>query len=106
MLDQGFERLVRGRDHPNVNLDGLRLAERMHFARLEKAQELHLKVEADLADLVEEERPAFVGANHPQEAVDGAGERAPAVPEQVAVQHVARHGGADEHAEVLAGARR
>ena len=41
-----------------------------------------------------------------QEVVDGAGERTPAVTEQMAVQHVARHRRAHENPEALARTRR
>ena len=66
----------------------------MHFARLEEAQQLGLHVEPDLADLVEEQRAAGGTADDAREGLLRAGERAAAVAEQLAVEHVARHGGA------------
>ena len=69
---------------------GLRLADRVHLAGLEEAQQLGLDVEAGVADFVEEERAAGGGADDALEVLDGAGEGAAAVAEQLRVQHVAR----------------
>ena len=78
----------------------------MDLAGLEEAQQLDLLVEAHLTDLVEEERSALVGADDSGKVVDGAGECAAAVPEEVALEHVAGNGGTDEHGEWLLRARR
>ena len=56
--DQLLEVGVGGGDDANVDVDRAWLAERVDFAGLEKAQQLGLDVERDLADLVEEERAA------------------------------------------------
>ena len=93
-----IERLVGGGNDPDVDLDRVGVAERVRLAGLEEAQQLGLQVGADLADLVEEERAAFVGADDAEEAVDGAGEGAAAVAEEMAVERLARDGGADETA--------
>ena len=76
----------------------------MDLAGLEEAEQLGLEVGADLGDLVEEQRAAVVGADDAGEVVDGAGEGAAAVAEQVAVERLARDGGADEGGERLLGA--
>ena len=62
--DELFEVGVGRGDDADVDLDGLRLAERVDFVGLEEAQQLRLDVEADLGDLVEEERAAGGGADH------------------------------------------
>ena len=85
---------------------GLRVAERLDLARLEEAQELRLDVEAEVADLVEVERAAGGGADDAGEVGGGAGERAPAVAEQLAVDQVARDGRAVERHERAVGPRR
>ena len=71
---------------------------------LEEAQQLGLDVEVDVGDLVEEERAAGRGADDAGERRVGAGERALAVAEQLAFEHVARHGGAVEREERAVGA--
>ena len=68
----------------------LRLADRMHFARLEKAQQLGLDLEAGVADLVEEEGAAGGGADDALEVLGGAGEGAAAMAEELRVEHVLR----------------
>ena len=56
--DQRVEVGVGGGDDADVDAMGPGLAERMDLARLEEAQQLGLHVEADVADLVEEQRAA------------------------------------------------
>ena len=58
---------VGGGDDAHVDRDGSCAAEPAHHARLERAQQLRLQLERQLADLVEEERAA-VGA------LEGAGD--------------------------------
>src|SRR5262249_42491371 len=61
----------------------LRGAERGERLLLEHAEELHLKVERQLADLVEEERPAGGGGEPAHARLGGAGERALHVAEEL-----------------------
>ena len=49
---------VRGGDEPHVDADRLDAADALELALLQRAQELHLHLDRDLADLVEEERAA------------------------------------------------
>ena len=56
--DQAFDAGVGRGDDADVDLDRLRLAERVDLVRLEEAQQLRLHLGADLADLVEEQRAA------------------------------------------------
>ena len=85
-------------------LIGLGFAERVDLALLEEAEQLGLEVEADVADLVEEERAAVGGADDAGERVVGAGEGALAMAEELALEHVARDGGAVEGDEGPVGA--
>ena len=106
VADQGFEVGVGGGDDADVDAGGLRLADRMDLAGLEKAQQLGLDVEAGVADLVEEQRAAGGGADDALEVLDGAGEGAAAVAEQLRVEHVLRRRGAVEGQEGRRGAGR
>ena len=76
-----------------------RLAERQDFSRLEEPQQLGLEVEAELADLVEEQRALARRADDAGVVAVGAGEGAAAVAEQLAFEHLARHGRAVERDE-------
>src|SRR6185436_16005131 len=53
-----LEVAVGGRNHANVDRDSLIAADAFHLAAFERAQQLWLKLERKLADLVEEDRPA------------------------------------------------
>ena len=79
---------VRGRDHAHVHHEGLVAPDARHLVRLQHAQELDLQLGRHLRDLVEEERPAVraleVALVHPV----GAGEAAPLVAEQLALDEV------------------
>ena len=103
--DQRLEVGVGGGDDAHVDLDRLRLAEAVHFVRLEEAEQLGLQVEADLGDLVEEQRAAGGGADDAVERRFGAGEGPLAVAEQLALEHLARDRGAVEGDERLGRAR-
>ena len=54
-----FDVLVGRGNHAHIRANRLRAAEPLEFARLEHAQQLDLRREVDLADLVEEQRAAF-----------------------------------------------
>ena len=106
LRDQLVEIGVGGRHDPHVDGDRRRLAERMHVARLEEAEQLGLHVHADLADFVEEQRAAGGAADDAGKRVVGAGEGAAPVAEELAVEHLARHRRAVEGQEDLLGPRR
>src|SRR5262245_43964853 len=69
---------------------------------LQHAQQLGLHLQADVADLVEEERPPVGGLEPADLVADGAGEGALDVPEQLALQEPGRQGGAVDLDEGLA----
>ena len=90
---------VRRAHDADVHVLGRRRAEREDLARLEDAQELRLRVERHVADLVEEERPAVGELDEPGLVAVGAGERAAAVAEELALEEVVRDGGAVDRLE-------
>src|SRR5574337_2165675 len=55
----GLEIAMGGTDHPHVDLDGRVVPDAPDLLLLERAVELHLGLERQLADLVEEDRPAL-----------------------------------------------
>ncbi len=57
-VDHRGERLVRGGDDANVDIDRLARADRQDLPAFQRAQELHLKRELEVTDLVEKQRPA------------------------------------------------
>ena len=67
-----------------------RLADRQHLALFEKAQQLGLDVERQVADFVEEQRAADRRAEHAGLVGDRAGEAAAAMAEQLAVGELPR----------------
>jgi len=103
-LDGQLEVRVGGDDDTDVHGEWRAVAERTDFARLEEAQQFGLQFEAELADLVEEERAAARRADDAGTVAVGAGERAAPVAEQLALQHLAGDGGAVEGDERSVGA--
>ena len=101
--DHLFEVGVGGRDHADVHLDRVRLAKRLNLVVVEEPEQLRLDFEV-LSDLVQEERAAGRRADHAGERRVGAGEGAPAVAEQLALEHVSRHRAAVEGLERTIGA--
>ena len=77
-------------DDPDVDLDRLDAAKAHELALLDDAQQLGLRLERDVADLVEEDRPLVGELEQPLLRVDGAGESALDVAEQVRLEQVGR----------------
>jgi hypothetical protein len=88
-------------------LRGLDAAHALELALLQHAQQLHLHLERDLADLVEEQRAAVGQLEAPGLGLHGAGEGAALVAEQLRLHQVLGDGRAVDLDErlVLAGAR-
>ena len=79
---------VRGRDQPDVDLDGARTAQPFEFVLLQYTQDLRLGIGAHVADLVQEQRAPvglFEAANP---LLVGAGERPLLVAEEFRFQQV------------------
>ena len=76
---------MRRRDDACVDVDAAIGADGEDLLALDRAEQLGLERERELADLVEEERAAGGRAEEPLASLIGAGERAALVPEQVAL---------------------
>ena len=87
-----------------LTLTGLLGADRIDLAFLQRAQQLHLRVERQFADFVEEQRAAIGFLELADALVDGAGEGALLVAEQDAFDEIFRDGAAVDGDERLAGA--
>ena len=85
---------------------GLAVADADDDPLLQRAQELHLEVERQLADLVEEERPLVGDLELARPRRDGAGERPLHVAEQLALDEVLGDGAAVDDDERRRGAVR
>src|SRR5205823_5076772 len=92
--DHLFEVPVRGCDYPDVDSFGARAAETLELPLLEHPQQLRLQLERDVADLVEEERPAVGQLETADPLRDGPGESAALVAEELALEQARRDGGA------------
>ena len=77
-------------DDPHVHLDVLDAAKPHELAFLDHAQQLGLRLERDVADLVEEDAALVGELEQPLLRVDGAGEGALHVTEQVRLEQVGR----------------
>ena len=85
---------IGGRDDPHVHPLRALGAEPLQLAGLERAEQLGLGFGAEIADLVEEQRPLVRQLEPAEPALGGAGERAPLVPEHLGLDEVPRDGGA------------
>ena len=85
-LDQFFEVLVGGGDAAEVHVDDLVAANAGDFALLQHPQQIGLRLEGDVADLIEENRSAFGDFELAFLAVLRAGERAFFVTEEFALE--------------------
>src|SRR5437016_3313637 len=86
LLHHPKEVAVRRGDEADVDLDRLRTADPLELLLLQDAQQLRLELERDLADLVEEQRAAVGHLEAADLLGDGAGEGAPLVPEELALE--------------------
>ena len=87
-LDELDHVAVRRRDQAEVDLDALLRADGIDLAFLKRTQQLDLRIERELADLVEEERAAVGLLELTDALVDGAGERALLMAEENALDEV------------------
>ena len=89
-----LEHAVGRGDDADVDLLGLAVADAEDDALLQRAQELHLEVQRQLADLVEEERAAVGDLELARARRDGAGEGALHVAEELTLDEVLGDGAA------------
>src|SRR5882724_12254342 len=80
--------------HAHVDAPWPWRSHRLHLARFQRAQQLDLKGEGQVADFVQEERPSIRGPEGARRAGDGAGEGALLVSEQLRLRQLARDGAA------------
>ena len=95
-----------GADDANVDPPRPWRADRLHLARLEGAQELYLKGQGQIADLVEEERAALRRSQGADRALHGAGEGPALVAEQLRLGHLGGDRAAVDGHEGAGGSRR
>ncbi len=89
-LDLRLEIPVGGGDQAHVHAGRLDAAHALELALLERAQQLHLHLHGDLADLVQEEGAAVGQLEAAGLGGDSAGEGAALVAEQLALDQVVR----------------
>src|SRR5439155_732647 len=101
--DAGAQITIRRRQHPDVERDPLVAADALDHALLQDAQQLRLQWIGHVPDLVEEQRAAVGELELAGAVALRAGEGAPGVAEELALQEVGRDGGAVErHEEAVA----
>ena len=86
--------LVRRRDHAHVHADARRPAHRLDHLLLQRAQHLGLRLQAHVADFVEEQGAAGRHLELAAAVGDGAGEGAARVAEQLGLDQLLGDGGA------------
>src|SRR5581483_8815382 len=90
LLHRLLEVVVRRGEEPHVDLDRVVAADALELLLLDRAQELRLRLERHVAHLVEEERPAVRRLELALASGDRARERALLVPEELALDELAR----------------
>ena len=76
LLHEADQILVGRRDQPEVDLDRVLGADGIDLALLQRTQQLHLRIERELADLVKEQRAVTGLLEFPGPLLGSAGERA------------------------------
>ena len=104
-IDLLFELLVGGGDHAAVHADAFERADGFDTLFVEHPQQLGLRTEAHVADLVQEKRAAVGFLNLPGLVFTRPGEGPAPVAEQLAFYQVFRDGGAVDFDERLLGPR-
>jgi hypothetical protein len=94
--DLGAQVLVGGGQDAHVHRDRLAAADALDLARLQRAQQLGLRLRPQVADLVQEERAPAGQLEAAAPPLRRAGEGAPLVAEQLRLHQVARDGRAVE----------
>ncbi len=99
LLCPASERLMRRRHNANVDAHRLVLAYPLQFPALEKTQQLGLKRQWHLANLIQKQRAAVRRFNSSCPALYGASERAARMAEKLGLQQCLRDGGAVQRNE-------
>jgi hypothetical protein len=90
LLDRVLEIAVRGRYHPDVHVDRLRVSDPSDLSFLQSSKELHLQGAGQLTDLVEKECAAVSGLEETLLVAIGTGERALYEPEEFGLEELFR----------------
>jgi len=90
--DERLERLVRRRDHAQVDANRTYASHRHDFGFLQYAQKGGLRGSRQIADFVQEESPSMGGLHEARFLSNGARERSFGVPEQMAFDEFPRNG--------------
>ena len=85
VINRSFQIRVGRRQHAHVYPHRLGLADRLDLRLLEKAHELRMNLEREIADLIEKERSAIGGPYDPGVIRGRSGKRASAVPEELTI---------------------
>src|SRR5215467_1995503 len=81
--DSGLQVAIRCRDQANVYLDRIIAPHTLEFSFLEDPEERDLRFHREIADLIQEERPAVSRLKPPQASLQCAGECSSLVPEKL-----------------------
>ena len=92
LADRTLEILVGGRDEPHVHARRRLRADRPHLSLLDRAEQHRLALEREVADLVGEQRAAVGDGEEPWSALEGAGEGAALMTEELAGEKLAGEG--------------
>ena len=106
LRDRLLHVLVGRRDDADVDADGFGAAEPLELALLDDAEQLHLRTEVDVANLVEKDRPAFRQLEASLLARVRAGKRAFLVAKQLRLNQRIGQGRATHFHEGLLGSQR
>ena len=98
-VDLALQVAIRGADDAHVDLAGSRLTDAADLAGLDGSQQLGLQLERQLADLVEEDRPAVGGLEGAHAVAVGPREAAAQVTEQLGLDEVGADRAAVDHHE-------
>src|SRR5262249_15417958 len=90
-LDFLVEVAPGGRHHAHIDADPLVATDAPKLGPLDCAQELRLKGDVEIADLVDEQRAAVGVLEEPLVGGDRAGESTPLVPEERGLDQIGRH---------------
>ena len=104
LLHEADQILVGRRDQPEVDLDRVLGADGIDLALLQRTQQLHLRIERELADLVKEQRAVTGLLEFPGPLLGSAGKRALLVAEQDALHQILGNGAAIDRDKRPAGA--
>src|SRR5262249_36648936 len=100
-VDTRLQVAIRGRDHADIGVNGLRSTDALELALLEHPQQSDLRLRRQLANLIKEERAAFRKLETTEAPLERSREGALFVTEQLRADQCLRDGGtihADEGA--------